>query len=429
MRPFAKCADAVQRGWRLSSDTFSRSTVKGELTTAARRVVLVTDGEQRAALAAVRSLGRAEFTVVVASSRAQSLAGVSRFARHHVKVASSLDHPADFVTAIEDVVRDLAVDVVLPMTENSLLAILGARNRFSGVSIPFATLDEFERISDKATLLETAKEVGIAVPEQWVVPTPSCIDGIDTSRVGFPVVLKPTRSVVEAAEARRKVSVSHASDAAQLIQHLREYPAEAFPILVQRRIVGPGIGVFLLVWEGKTVAAFGHRRIRESPPSGGVSVYRESVAPSQSLVARSRALLDRFAWKGVAMIEYKLDEQTGIPYLMEVNGRFWGSLQLAIDAGIDFPTLLVHHALGTTPPPVGPVRAGIRSRWEWGDVNHLLARIRKSADELALPPGSPSLRRAILDFVTWHRADRLEVLRFSDPAPFFREALDWFQRR
>jgi predicted ATP-grasp superfamily ATP-dependent carboligase len=245
----------------------------------------------------------------------------------------------------------------------------------------------------------------------------------------FPVVLKPARSVVEAADARVKLGVSHGSNASQLVERLRAYPAEAFPILVQERIVGPGIGVFLLIWDGKTVAAFGHRRLRETPPSGGVSVYRESVVPDDSLIARSRALLDEFDWLGVAMIEYKVDESTGIPYLMEVNGRFWGSLQLAIDAGIDFPTLLVRNALGNTSTPSAPPRAGIRSRWEWGDVNHLLARFRKSSVELALPPGSPSLGRAMLDFLTWRRRERLEVFRISDPAPFFRETFDWFQRR
>ena len=37
------------------------------------------------------------------------------------------------------------------------------------------------------------------------------------------------------------------------------------------------------------------------------------------------------------MVEFKHDERDGVPKLMEINGRFWGSLQLAIDAGVDFP--------------------------------------------------------------------------------------------
>jgi hypothetical protein len=114
---------------------------------------------------------------------------------------------------------------------------------------------------------------------------------------------------------------------------------------------------------------------------------------------------------------------------MEVNGRFWGSLQLAIDAGVDFPMLLARAALDgdTTPAPGG--RVGIRSRWEWGDANHVLARLRKSATELALPPGSPTRFRTIGDVLTWHRGDRLEVFRVTDLAPFLLETVDWFRRR
>ena len=131
------------------------------------------------------------------------------------------------------------------------------------------------------------------------------------------------------------------------------------------------------------------------------------------------------------MIEYKVDAASGTPYLMEINGRFWGSLQLAIDAGVDFPTLLACVAQGRAPGTASPVRteASIRSRWEWGDVNHLLARLRKPREELALPADSPSLRSTVIDMLRWRRGDRLEVLRLSDPAPFWRETLDWFRRR
>ncbi len=54
------------------------------------------------------------------------------------------------------------------------------------------------------------------------------------------------------------------------------------------------------------------------------------------------------------MVEFKADARTGTPYLMEINGRFWGSLQLAIDAGVDFPAILVAAALGAPIPPRSP---------------------------------------------------------------------------
>jgi predicted ATP-grasp superfamily ATP-dependent carboligase len=398
-----------------------RSTAEGN----GGSVVLVTDGEQRAALAAVRSLGAAGHTVIVVSSRARSISGASRRAKRHFRVPAVLDDPNGFLDAIEAIVRASSVDVLLPITDQSLLSILGASDRFGEAIVPFVGLEQFKRISNKATLLEAARTIGIITPEQHVLSSPEQAATLDLAAFRFPVVIKPAQSVVVSAGEAIKLSASHAASASEFKSRLAGYPRAAYPLLVQRRIVGPGIGVFLLVWDGVTVATLGHRRLREDPPSGGVSVYREAVVADASLVAQSRALLDQFDWRGVAMVEYKVEAATGIPYLMEVNGRFWGSLQLALDAGVDFPALLVQCALGK-PPCVGPVtiRSGVRSRWEWGEVRHLLARLRRSPDALALPPGAPSRSRAVLEFLSWHRADRLEICRLSDPGPFIRETLD-----
>jgi hypothetical protein len=128
------------------------------------------------------------------------------------------------------------------------------------------------------------------------------------------------------------------------------------------------------------------------------------------------------------MVEYKVEESTGTPYLMEINGRFWGSLQLAIDAGVDFPRILMELAMGGKPAPVMSYREGIRSRWWWGDVDHLILRLCRSDSDLSLPPGSPSRGRAILDFMKlWRPGDQSEVLRFADPRPFLKESWTWIK--
>jgi hypothetical protein len=111
-----------------------------------------------------------------------------------------------------------------------------------------------------------------------------------------------------------------------------------------------------------------------------------------------------------------------------VNGRFWGSLQLAVDAGVDFPALLLSASTGERVEPVSSYRVGVRSRWWWGDVDHLLARLRRSRAELSLPPDSPGRWSALRDFLTIHFGrDREEILRLDDPRPFFRESLQWFR--
>lgn len=392
------------------------------------RTVLVTDGEERSSLAAVRSLGRAGHHVFACAKTTRSLAAASRYCRATAAVPSPLSDPAGYLSAVQRLCAEWGVDALVPMTEPSLLALLPSRDRL-GVLIPFPTLESFRAISDKERLLRTAGQVGIAIPEQRVLARPEDAVGLDAGALHFPVVLKPSRSVVGENGTRQKTGVRHAADAEELREQLAGFPPAAYPILVQQRIVGPGVGVFLLVWGGSTRAVFGHRRLREKPPAGGVSVYRESVAVDEEMLQRSRELLELFGWEGVAMLEFKLDEATGTPYLMEVNGRLWGSLQLAIDAGVDFPALLLEAASGASTGEVPQYRVGVRSRWWWGEVDHLLMRLRYSARELALPPGAPSRAGAVRDFFRRHPLDREEILRVSDLRPFLRETLNWFGGR
>lgn len=392
--------------------------------------ILVTDGAHRAALAAVRSLGRAGYRVIVTDPTPRSLAGGSRWCDTEVVTPDPLADPAGFADRIAEVVARESAAVVLPITEPSVLALLPARDRLAPARIPLSSLDAFNRASDKALLMRLAPELGIAVPAQREIASADELAALDPESLSYPLVVKPARSIGGDPASRSKQSVHRVASPSALRAHAATLPDSAYPLLLQQRVVGPGIGIFLLLWEGRVVAQFAHRRIREKPPAGGVSVYRESIAPDPELVERSRRLLERCGLEGVAMVEYKVDQDTGTPFLMEINGRFWGSLQLAVDAGVDFPRLLVESALGKHPAPVLRYRIGVRSRWWWGDLDHLLARLRYSSAKLALPPGAPSRWRVVLDFLKlWRPGDRNEVFRLSDPRPFWRESVAWIQRR
>ncbi|HEX6913082.1 MAG TPA: ATP-grasp domain-containing protein [Longimicrobium sp.] len=393
------------------------------------RRVLVTDGGERAALAVVRSLAAAGHAVRVCSPRGRSLAGASRGCLADAAVPDPLAAPDAYAAAVRALCARDGIEALVPIAEASALALLEPDARPPGVVIPLPPLDVFRAACDKPRVIRAAADAGIAVPRQRVVERPEARMEIGPADVAFPVVLKPSRSVVEADGGRGKTRVVHAADWVRMQAGLADLPRAAYPVLVQERVNGPGTGIFLLTWDGRVRAVFAHRRLREKPPSGGVSVYRESVAPDPSLVARAAALLAGLGWRGVAMVEMKTDAFTGTPYLMEVNGRFWGSLQLALDAGVDFPRLLLDAAFGAPPAPPPPWRPGVRSRWEWGEVDHLLARLRRSPAELDLPPDAPGRGRALLDFFAVRRGDRREVFRWRDPAPALRETLDWMARR
>lgn len=380
----------------------------------------MTDGEQRAALALVRSLGRLGYDVYVCSTTGTSLSGASRYCRAEVRVNDPMRHPSAFVSEVSALARRYSIDTLIPIAEPALLALLPEKERFAPTVLPFPDVEIFKRICDKAYVAQIASGLGIAVPKQVEVRDARCSLGVEVEELGFPIVLKPTRSIVKSSRGLDKVGVRYAMDYDDLQRQIGMLEEGSYPILLQRRVCGPGIGVFLLRWKGATRARFAHHRLLEKPPTGGVSVYRESIAAPGDLMARSEALLSALQWEGVAMIEYKVDAQSGTPYLMEINGRFWGSLQLAIDSGADFPRLLQECAEGREPKALPSYKVGVRSRWFWGTIDHLVARRHQAAHPSTSVAG---VLRDLLAF--WKPNDREEVFRFDDPRPFFRETLQW----
>lgn len=394
--------------------------------------ILITDGEQRSALAATRSLGRAGHEVTVVSRERHPLSGASRHCSASLRHPDPGHDPEGYRSFLDDLMGRSEVEMVLPMTDVSAPFVLALRDEHPGVIVPFPPGETYDAISDKARLMAAARELGVPVPRQVVLERPLTPGdealGAAVRELRLPVVVKPARSAVEMEGGTLRFGVTMVPDRASLETTVGRHPAPAFPLLLQERVQGPGLGVFALFWQGVPLAWFAHRRLREKPPTGGVSVYRESVPLREDLRDYANRLLSHFGWSGVAMVEFKEDEATGEAYLMEINGRFWGSLQLAIDAGVDFPRLLVEAALGGAPGTPPEYRAGIRSRWLWGDVDHLLAMLRRGDELRRTHPELPGTLRSLGAFVLpWRPGDRFEVLRAGDPGPFLRECREWFR--
>ena len=388
--------------------------------------VLVLDGEQRAGLAVVRSLGRRGVKVHVASHIRRSLAGGSRFAASESLVPDPIKGAEAYATAIARLSVDRDTLVILPATEASTMALLEHRTLLGPARIASSDLNRFGRATDKEAVLALGSKLDIDVPAQWTLGGLEDIDTVPTER--YPLVVKPARSVVTGVGGRRKVGVRYARDREELAEIIRGLGPEAGPFLLQARIGGPGVGIFLLRWNGSILATFAHRRIREKPPSGGVSVCCESIAAPSELVRQSVRLLEALDWEGVAMVEYKQDRRTGRHYLMEINPRFWGSLQLAVDSGVDFPWYVYQAIEGAAVTPNTHWEVGRRSRWSWGEVDHLLTRLRHSPATLDLPADAPGLFSTALQIlIPWRPRQKSDVFRWSDPLPAWRETVAWFR--
>ncbi|MGZ8393786.1 MAG: carboxylate--amine ligase [Nitrospira sp.] len=354
-----------------------------------QRGVIVTDGNERSALAVTRSLGRRGIPVYVGAENGRSLAGMSRYCQGSFVYPSPWESPERYVACIIEHAHLHDAAALFPMTDLAVELLGTPEVRVhADFAIPIPSLEQYHALSDKYRLMQWAQSNGIPIPETHFV-VGGDVSPILPSLDRWPVVVKPGRSLVRARGAVKKTSVQYARNADELCRLYAEHAELREPSLIQSRVVGHGEGVFGLFEGGQARALFAHRRLREKPPSGGVSVLRESIALPEPMTKYAQMIAESVHWHGVAMMEFKVDRQ-GVPYLMEVNGRFWGSLQLAVDSGIDFPWLLYQLAVTGRVPEPKPYRVGVQSRWWLGDVDHLLLRLRKSESELSLPPESPS---------------------------------------
>jgi predicted ATP-grasp superfamily ATP-dependent carboligase len=388
---------------------------------------LVTDGNQRSALAVTRSLGRRGISVVVGEEEPVSLAGSSRHCRRRVTYPSPYRDREGFRSFLADFVAREGVDLVVPVSDVTTAAVSLDQERLghhTALAVP--PFEAFETVTDKASALEAAARLGIRIPTTHVVDGVAGLAGI-AGRIQYPAVVKPARSRILTSRGWSATRVHYALSEVELyrLYEQTDYLA-SHRSLIQERIVGPGVGLFVLFDRGRLLTAFAHRRLREKPPSGGVSVLCESVPAPDELREDARRLLGRLGWHGVAMLEYKQDGLGGDRYLIEVNGRFWGSLQLAVDAGVDFPYLSCQLALGRSPDVPTSYRVGMRNRWLLGDLDHLLSRLLHAPDALTLPPGAASRARTLVDFVSSTRPGvRDQVVSADDPRPFLHELSEY----
>ncbi len=395
--------------------------------TESKERVLVTDGNERSSLAVTRGLGRAGVAVIVGAETDRSLAGASRYCIETWQYPSPKAEPAQFISNIKEAISHFGLRGIVAVTDATTQLLAESRDEFPLTIRPFIpSFESYSLVSDKFALMQTAQQLDVPIPETIFVLDGN-VEAVADNVKTYPVVVKPGRSLVKLDGVYLKTSVHVVFSRDELIQLYRRAPYLRYPSLVQQRIEGPGQGAFGLFDHGRPCALFAHRRIREKPPSGGVSVLRESIPLSKPMRDYAVSLLEHVKWQGVAMVEFKVDRVTGVPMLMEINGRFWGSLQLAMDAGLNFPYLLFQMAKGSpVAVPDNAYRVGTKSRWLLGDVDHLLMRLTKSRAQLHLDRNAVSRWRCLADFCKMFQRDlHYEVERLSDLSPALVEYRAW----
>lgn len=318
--------------------------------------VLVTDGANRVALAVVRALGRAGAEIAVVEQDRFALKTPASFRSKYVSrhdVLPTLRDDGEFLEALAE--RASGFDIVLPVSTNVALACAAQREKIPArLPIPPAAL--LRRANDKSAALAVARKVGVPIPVTYAPEDDEELEGV-LERLRFPAVVKLRDDAGTVLEPGQRYAVGRtADDVRQAYRSL--HALKPFP-LIQEKVEGPGYGVGILADQGKVLAAFAHRRIREYPVSGGPSTLCVSVVDDR-LTGYAASVIGELGWTGVAMVEFKKDDDYR---LMEINPRFWGSMALATRAGVNFPELLCRRAMGETIGDAPGYQAGVKLRF------------------------------------------------------------------
>jgi predicted ATP-grasp superfamily ATP-dependent carboligase len=381
--------------------------------------VLILDGNQRSALAATRSLGKRGLRVLVADENSYTMAGSSRYCSGTFVYPSPPSSPDRFTETVSRECASRGIDLVFPMTDLTSHHLLKKAGEIPNVRIAGPDFKSFESVTNKARLFDLADELNLPVPRTRLINSRQEVaDALDSFR--FPLVLKPYRSRIFSNGRWIVAIVRYARNAAEL-EHILDR-VESFnghPFLLQEYIEGQRQAVVALYNNGRPITLLAQHELRSKPRSGGVGVLLETIPLSPRLLEISHAIFDRVKWHGVGMVEF-ITARDGQPYLMEVNGRFWASLQLAIDAGVDFPWLTYKLFSEGCAEPVSKYRVGQRCRWLLGDFAQCVSALRGRGfgphDTFLTALKSSA---ALLNF--FHTQTSYDTLQMNDPAPFFRE--------
>ncbi len=384
--------DAVRHPIRASSAAITDSSASTARSISGA-TVLTSDANYKHTLGLVRHLGRMGAQVSVVASSPDSLVSRSRYCREVILAGDATLEAS--VKATLQTVKAKHFDIVMPVSFAMTLALARQRDEILPLShLELMTSDAIERAANKVEMTELAGQLGVPAPKT-IVPSRSTELEAQVRGLTFPVVLKPQR------ESPGRLPIRYANNMLELRNFLSEQlsgkgPPHAEPPLVQEFIPGYGCGFFATYQEGVCKRVFMHRRIREYPATGGISSCAQSFYDAK-LESYGRRMLDALKWHGVAMVEFRCDSRDGEYKLMEINPKFWGSLDLALAAGADFPGDLCQIALGRTLTFTNSFERDLRFQWPlagYGDLFHLWTRPASILD-VALDFLNPNVKSSI----------------------------------
>ena len=387
-----------------------------------RKKVLIMGEDTRGFLACVRSLGRQGLEVHVAPADFKSPALKSRYIHQVHRLPAYIGDGGEWVAAVRALLSREKFSLVMPTNDPNILPLARHRRAYwPDHKIATPDDDAIAVLFDKLATRKLADSVRVPLAKGIAIyPDTTCSVALEALKL--PLVLKSTRSY--------KMSNLGQRQRARIIKHVEELQeALAIPrtetMLLEQYFVGDTIGVSILASNGRVLQYFQHVRAHESPPDA--SGYRMSQKLDPALTAACGRMVAKLGYTGLAMCEFKKNNQTGEWILLEINARPWGSLPLPLSLGIDFPYWWYRLLDEGWETPATQYAAGRFSRNFTIDMPFLVNALRERRNRPAalLAFGARSVGEFGRNFIGLERSDTLVL---DDPSPGFSEAIQIVRR-
>lgn len=291
-------------------------------------------------LTAIRELGQHGVDVYALDEDSHALGFFSRYLKSGIVRVSGERAQIRQIRAIASAVSPCAI---MAISENDIRFLNDHRAELENADIKLMVpkAEQMSIVLSKSITRDLAMEVGIRVPRTWEINSTRELSALRRD-VSFPVVLK-WANPLEVMPALQAASLKtekyrYCLNWDDLEGYLARFESAGIFPIISEYCPGYGLGQSFFMWRGNPVVSFQHKRLHEWPPEGGFSTLCEGLPPSThaDVAEKSIALLRRIGWEGAAMVEYRFDPASGRECLMEINGRFWGSIPLAHYSGAQF---------------------------------------------------------------------------------------------
>ena len=381
---------------------------------------LVLDARLRQSLVTIRSLGQRGLRVAALESTQGDTqtelrtlpAFSSRWCRQAFVAASGLDA---YTLCLDKALATTRASVLIVSSDSTLAFVRQQREELARrIQLALASEQALAIAVNKQQTLAIAQQLGLDIPRSIEVKDRSMVEDA-VRELGLPLVVKPVESWLwdqQQAQPGIRVVCKVANSVAEAYLAVEELHRYGGTTLFQPFLSGRRESVNLLYARGTVHACFTQWAKRTYPQLGGTSVYRQSIITPPDIGAQAERLVREIDLEGYSEIEFRRDA-VGKPYLMEINPRLSASIELAVRAGVDFPSLLFQWARGERVENVKTYCTGIWMRHLGGDIDTTVQSLTH-ADRPEVVPASQAISAFLLAFL---RPAYYDYWLWQDPVP------------